>query len=183
MATELKYNNIGSETIKAKTGKDWKYWIAALDKEKADKLSHKEITDTLNKKYKVSAWWSQMVAVGYEQAKGIRVKNQRLDGGFNVDISKVIETPLSKLYAAVAQDELRKKWLKEKIEIRKTNKDKSVRANFNDETANLSFMFYEKGKEKSQIVATETKLKTEKQMEERRAFWKNALAKLEGFCL
>ena len=54
---------------------------------------------------------SNGVAVGYEQAKGIRVANQRLDGNFNVDISKVMNVSLSDLYNWMADDTKRKKWL------------------------------------------------------------------------
>lgn len=39
-----------------------------------------------------------MIAVGYEQTKGIRKASQRTDGLFNVSISKVFQVLISKLY-------------------------------------------------------------------------------------
>ena len=69
---------------------------------------------------------------------------------------------------------------RDKIEIRKAVKDKIVRANFNGLTANLSFAFYAKAGEKAQIVITETKLNSAKEVEERRFFWKSAIGKLEA---
>ena len=177
--SEEKHNNISSSAVKAKTGKDWKAWFKLLDKEKANKLLNKEIATLLYEKHKLSGWWAQMVAVGYEQAKGLRVQNQKHDGDFSVDISKVIDAPLKELYGWIADDTKRKKWLKGKIEVRKANTDKSIRANFNGGTANLTFMFYAKPANKAQVVITESKLEGAKQVEESRTFWKEAINKLE----
>ena len=58
--------------VKAKTGKTWAEWIAALDKAGAKAMSHKEITKLLSSRHKLADWWSQMVTVGYERAKGLR---------------------------------------------------------------------------------------------------------------
>lgn len=178
MAAKQKFNSISSSAVKAKTGKGWSDWFKMLDKEKAHRLPHKEIALLLNKKYQVSPWWSQMVAVGYEQAKGLRVANQRTDGNFNVDISKVMNVGLGDLYEWVADDAKRKKWLKEEIEIRKAVKDKIIRANFKGLAANLSFAFYVKGEQKAQVVVTQTKLSSAEEVEETRGFWKAALEKL-----
>src|ERR1043165_6481191 len=137
----LKYNGIGSEAVKAKTGKGWEDWLKILKREKADKLKHKEIATLLYEKHKLDGWWAQMVTVGFEQAHNLRVKNQRSDGEFSIDVTRVIAAPLSELYALFPEDAGRKKWLKEKFEIRKATKNKGIRANFNGGTANLAILF------------------------------------------
>lgn len=55
--------------IKAKTGCNWERWVKALDQWGAEKMSHREIADMVNTKWKVDGWWSQTVTVGYERIK------------------------------------------------------------------------------------------------------------------
>ena len=174
-----KFGGIGSEAVEAKTGKSWQQWFATLDKQKAAGLSHKQIAELVHNKYKMTGWWSQMITVGYEQARGLRVKNQSSLGEFRVDVSKVIEASLENLYKAVADDAERKEWVKGKLEIRLANKNKNLRANYNGKSANLIFAFSKKGESKSQIVVTESKLANKQEVEKQRVYWKTALTKLQ----
>jgi len=73
--------------VLAKTGKDWSWWFAILDKEKSSKLTHKEIALLLHDKYKVTLWWAQKITVGYEQERGLRKLHQKSDG-FQISKSK-----------------------------------------------------------------------------------------------
>ena len=59
--------------VKAKTGKDWAGWFGALDKAGAANLNHPQIARLLHEKHGVAGWWSQMVTVEYELARGLRV--------------------------------------------------------------------------------------------------------------
>ncbi len=178
-ATE-KFGGISTEAVEAKTGKSWQQWFATLDKQKASGLSHAQIAKLVKDKYKMTGWWSQMITVGYEQARGLRVKNQSSLGEFRVDVSKVIDTSLEKLYAAVAEEAARKDWLKSKLEIRLANKNKNLRANFKGKSANLLFAFSKKGETKCQIVVTESKLVDKQEVEKQRVYWKTALTKLQS---
>ena len=72
--------NISSEAVKAKTGKTWAQWFALLDKSRAQAMSHKDIVAVLAGKNGLGPWWRQMVAVAYEQAKGLRDKHEKPDG-------------------------------------------------------------------------------------------------------
>ncbi len=177
--TAEKFGGIGNEAVEAKTGKNWQQWFGILDKQKAGGLSHKQIAELVHEKYKMTAWWSQMITVGYEQARGLRVKNQNSLGEFRVDVSKVVETSLEKLYKAVAEEAERKDWLKSKLEVRLANKNKNLRANFKGKSANLLFAFSKKGETKCQIVVTESKLADKQEVEKQRVYWKSALTKLQ----
>ena len=68
---------VSDEAVHAKTGKTWKEWYRILDAAKAKKMAHKEIAAYLAKEHIKSGWWSQMVAVAYEQARGLREKHQQ----------------------------------------------------------------------------------------------------------
>src|SRR4030065_2984276 len=68
---------IGDEAVQAKTGKNWQGWFAVLDKAHAKKMNHTEIATYLYEKQKLDSWWAQMVAVTYEQTRGLRQKHER----------------------------------------------------------------------------------------------------------
>jgi len=79
------------EAVKEKTGKIWAEWFQILDQVGAKKWPHQEIAAYLLKE-KVSPWWCQMVAVGYEHARGIRQKFQKCDGEFSTSGSRTLRT-------------------------------------------------------------------------------------------
>jgi hypothetical protein len=87
--TSGKINGIGDDTVRAKTGKTWAEWVAALDKAGARTMAHGEIAALLHEKYDVPGWWTQMVTVGYEQSIGKRATRQKADG-FAVSASKTL---------------------------------------------------------------------------------------------
>ena len=68
--TDDVYAGISSEAVHAKTGKTWPEWFAVLDKAGASGWPHKDIATHLHDKCGCPDWWSQMVTVGYEQARG-----------------------------------------------------------------------------------------------------------------
>jgi hypothetical protein len=98
-AAKKTYNSIGSAAVAAKTGKGWHDWFAILDRAKANTWPHKQIASFLYDEQSVPGWWCQMITVGYEQARGLRVKHQKADG-FAASASKTIEAPVEKLFDA-----------------------------------------------------------------------------------
>jgi hypothetical protein len=167
--------------IKARTGKGWDQWFAALDKAGAAKLDHKGITALLAARFKPGPWWGQMIAVSYERARGIRAVNQKCDGQFSVGVSKVMPTDLSKLYAAVADDAARKAWFPKGAFVKSSEtKDKYFRGAWGKSGARLQINFTAKGPGKAQIVVDVEKLMDSEQVEAERAVWKKALEKLHG---
>src|SRR5208282_5420413 len=121
------------ETVKAKSGKTWAEWFKILDKAGAKKWEHPEISLFLHEKQKVSGWWSQMVAVGYEHERGIRQKFQKCDGEFSTSGSRTLAVPLAKAYAAWTDEKIRRRWLPDaKMEITTATPNKSIRAKWDD---------------------------------------------------
>src|SRR6476661_2132439 len=98
--------------IKAKTGKNWKDWFAALDKAGARKMNHQEIVKLVSEKYDVGPWWQQMVTVSYEQARGLREKYQK-PAGYQISVSRTVNAPVAKLYKSFANAKSRSSWLGE----------------------------------------------------------------------
>jgi hypothetical protein len=168
------------EAVKAKTGKVWEEWFNILDKDGAKKWPHKEISAYLRDKHKVSAWWCQMVAVGYEHERGIRQKFQKCDGEFSTSGSRTMAVPLAKAYAAWTDEKLRKRWLPDgKIEITTATPGKYVRAKWNGDSR-LSVGFYSKSSEKTQVAVDHEKLPSSKECAKMKAYWYEALNRLQG---
>ena len=172
---ENKIGGISDPAVIKATGKSWKEWFAILDKAGAQKTNHTQIAAYLYKEQKLPGWWAQMVTVGYEQARGLRERHQRPEG-FEISVSRVVNVPLAALYQSWADAKQRDKWLKVKgIEIRKATANKSLRITWSDKKTSLEVNFYDKGKNKAQVVVQHTKLKGAKVAEKMKGYWAKKL--------
>jgi hypothetical protein len=161
--------------IKASTGRDWMTWFAALDKAGAAKLDHKAIV-ALAREMGSGRWYGQMVAVSYERAKGLRAMNQKCDGAFSVSVTRIMDVPLPKLYAAATKNPAA--WFpKGAFEETSRTKDKYWRGKWN--SGRLEVGFYTKGVGRAQIALQSNKLAGEAMVDKERALWKKAIDRLQ----
>jgi uncharacterized protein YndB with AHSA1/START domain len=173
-----KIAGVSGESVKKRTGKDWNEWFRLLDDAGAMKMKHKDIAAWLKANHMESAWWSQMVTVGYEQARGIRQKHEK-PAGFEVGRSKTLPVPVSKLYGAWSDARARRRWLGETgLEVRGARANKSMRLTWSDGETIVAVTFYGKGRGKSQVTVQHTKLKDEAAGERMKRFWGEALDRL-----
>jgi len=178
-AEKSKTAGISDQAVQAKTGKAWPEWFSVLDKAGAGKMTHQEMAKYLHQKLKVSAWWSQMVTVGYEQAHGKRRAHQT-PSGYQVSVSKTIGVSVSKLFRAWQVEKVRSQWLRpNSLVIRKATADKSLRITWGDKKTSLEVNFYSKDTGKTQVVVQHTKLHDSKAVERTRRYWSKALDKLK----
>ncbi len=182
MASKQKHltaGGIGTEAVKAKTGKGWDEWFAILDKAGAKKMNHKEIVAFIDKKYKGSAWWQQMITVAYEQVRGLREKHQKSDG-FQISKSKTVDKPPPVLYKFCFEEKLRKLWLPQsKFTLRKSSENKSMRMTWIDGKTVVEFQFNEKDSGKSQITVQHSKLPNKTEAARSKKFWSESLERLK----
>lgn len=165
------------EKVKAATGKSWMGWFIILNNAEASTKPHKEIAQLLSDKG-CPGWWSQMIAVEYERARGGRKKNEREGGTFAVNVTKVMPGGLAKLFAAATDEKTRKDWFPTgAFEETSKTKDKYWRGKWKKDRK-LEFGFYAKGEGKSQIALEIGKLPSEDDVEKERAAWKKAMEKL-----
>jgi uncharacterized protein YndB with AHSA1/START domain len=168
---------ISSEAVNAKTGKTWAQWFALLDKARAQAMSHKDIVAVLSKKHDLGPWWRQMVAVGYEQAKGLRAKHEKPDG-FEITRSKTIKAAVDDVYEAWGNARRRAQWLPgAKLTIRKATENKTLRVTWGD-GSNVEVTLHRKGPAKSQIAVQHGKLASSKAAAKQKAFWGEAFDRL-----
>jgi uncharacterized protein YndB with AHSA1/START domain len=169
---------ISDAAVKARTGRIWREWFALLDAAGARELNHKAIVALLGKKSRMNGWWQQMVAVAYEQARGLWQKHQKPEG-FEISGSKTVAVPVSELFRAWQDGRLRARWLKDHaITIRKATPRKSLRMTWVDGRSHLDVNLDAKGAGKSQVSLQHGKLLSAQEAEKMKSYWKQKLEKL-----
>ena len=178
-ARVLRLAGVGSEAVMRATGRAWDEWLKVLDRAGARAMPHKEIALLLSRKFDVPNWWSQMVTVGYEQARGLRVKHQNANG-FSANASKTVAASIERLYGAWIDPALRARWLEAPIEIRRSTGGKSIRIVWTVGDSSVDVGFVARGPQKSQVQVEHGKLKDTAAVMKQKAFWGDALNRLKA---
>jgi hypothetical protein len=164
------------EAVRAKTGRGWSEWVAALDAVDALALGHRRIVLHLEG-LGVPGWWAQMVTVGYERIRGLREVGQRLDGTYEASKSKTFPVPVTRLFRAFAEEEVRRRWLDVEWEVRTVVPGESMRVTLPD-ASRVAVFFAGKGKAKSVVAVQHGPLAGREEVAERKAWWAQRLAVL-----
>ncbi|HEV7596404.1 MAG TPA: hypothetical protein VGO33_15510 [Gemmatimonadaceae bacterium] len=166
---------MSDETIKAKTGCTWERWVHALDRKGAEKMTHRDIVAVVNEKYKIDGWWSQTVTVGYERIKGLRARGQRRDGTYEAGKSRTFNVPVTALFDAWADPSVRRRWLiAESVKVRTATAPKSIRLGWSDGSI-IAVGFMPKGKSRSSVALSHTKLPDRETATRLKEFWSERL--------
>lgn len=174
----LKLAGVGSEAVMKATGKAWEQWLAILDKAGAVKMPHKQIAQLLDSKFAVPGWWAQMLALGYEQARGLRQAYQKADG-FAATASKTMNASLDRLYDAWHDSRLREFWLPgAPLDVRRSTDGKSMRITWTLGNSNVDVNFYAKGADKSSVHVEHSKLSDAETVAAQKAYWQEGLERL-----
>ena len=117
-----RYSGVSDEAVVSATGRDWDGWMAFLDARGAADKDHREIVALIAGPGDVtSGWWQQSVAVGYEQARGLRVVGQTSGADFQIGVQKTLPVPPEIAWEMLTTGAGRDVWLGhvEKLEFRK----------------------------------------------------------------
>ena len=175
----LKLAGVGSEAVLKATGRAWDEWLKVLDRAGAKGMPHKDIARMLYDKFSVPGWWSQMVTVGYEQARGLRKVNQAASG-YSANASRTFDVDLDKVYAAWSEPAQRSRWLPDApLEIRTTTAGKSMRMTWTAGGSSVEVGFLAKGPAKSQVQVSHSKLPDERAVKRQKTYWSEALDRLK----
>ena len=169
---------ISDAAVKAKTGRVWAEWFTLLDAEGAAEMTHRAIAAALHDRHGLSGWWSQMVTVAYEQARGRREPHQTARG-YQVGVSKTLPVNVDPLFTAWEDEAARRAWLgDEPITIRRATRPRSMRITWSDGQTHVDVSFWNKGPAKSTVQVQHSKLADREDVEAKRSFWRSALARL-----
>ena len=97
--------------VRRATGRGYAEWFEALDAWGAPGRPYREMADWLTGTHGMSDWWAQKLIVEYEEARGLRPPGIRRDGTFEVGATETVAVPVSRLFAAFVDADLRERWL------------------------------------------------------------------------
>jgi uncharacterized protein YndB with AHSA1/START domain len=170
---------VGTDAVARATGRAWDQWLAVLDKAGAAALPHKAIAALLAGRYRVPPWWSQMVAVGYEQARGLRKPHQKADG-FSASASRTVGAGLDRLYGAWSDPKLRALWLgAAPVKVTRATEGKSLRIAWTAGDSRVEVNFAAAAGGRSRVQVEHGRLADEAARAEQKAFWSEALDRLK----
>ena len=167
------------DAVFSATGKRWSEWYAILDGEGAAGMKHPQIAQLVQERYGTSGWWAQSITVEYERERGLRDVHQT-PRGYEVSVSKTLSASAESLFAVWADDGRRLEWLGVGMRVRKANPNSGLRLDTGSVGSDLAVGLYPKGDARCQVVVQQIKLPDQAAVESRRAFWKDALERLEG---
>src|SRR5438046_7492413 len=134
---------IGDEAVKAKTGQTWNEWFKILDAAGGKTMTHQKLVARLSRQHGIGPWWQQMIAVTYEQARGLREKHEK-PGGYEISVSRTIDAPISIAFKAWTDERIRNKWLPANFTIRKQTTNKILRITWEDGKTSVTVAFVSK---------------------------------------
>lgn len=173
-------DRVPDAAVERATGKSWDDWFSILDEWGARDKKHAETARFLNEEHHVDGWWAQSVTVGYERARGMRLKYERPDG-FSVSASKTVAVPIDVLFDAFVDDDQRRKWLAEgTMSLRTSQQARSARFDWDDGSTRVNIGFTDKGPSKSMVALAHERLTDAGEAETMKAMWKERLAALKS---
>jgi uncharacterized protein YndB with AHSA1/START domain len=166
---------VSDDAVRMATGKTWQQWFAILDRARASSLVHRDIVKLLDS-HGIGSWWQQTVTVGYERARGLRAKHETTKG-FTVWISKTVNVPVDRLFAAWTDGRRRKSWLPDSFSLRRATPPKDLRISWHD-GSDVNVTFVSKSDDRSSVHVEHAKLSDEAATEERKTYWRERLEAL-----
>jgi hypothetical protein len=161
---------VSDVAVKAKTGKTWAQWCTVLDRAKAGNMSHREIADLLDSKFGVGPWWTQMVTVGYERARGRRAVNQTTRG-FSASVTRTIGASAAAAFRSWSDDVARAAWLPGQLfTVRASTAGKSLRITWPDGT-NVDVTLTSRGPKKCVVAVQHDKLVSAAAVRGAKSYW------------
>ncbi|UJA18906.1 hypothetical protein HJD18_00930 [Thermoleophilia bacterium SCSIO 60948] len=169
------------ESLAEATGHGWDHWLGVLDEWGANGRPHGEIASHLQAELGVAGWWAQNITVGYERARGMRVKGQSRDGTFSASVSRTIDVPVERLHAAWVDESVRERWLPgAEMRIRTTTAPKGARFDWEDGSTRLVVGFEPVGEGRAKVGMTHERLPDAETAEEMKAWWRERLIELKA---
>lgn len=166
--------------VRKATGKGWGDWFDLLDTAGAREMTHQQIVAVVGRT-EPNAWWQQMIAEVYEQARSLRDRHQREDG-LAAKASKIIRAGVTRVYAAWAEDALRAAWLEaEGWHVRKATPCKSLRITWTDGHTHLEVHLWPRSIDRTLVQVEHSRLTNMDEVHRLQTFWTAALERLRGF--
>jgi uncharacterized protein YndB with AHSA1/START domain len=95
---------------------------------------------------------------------------------FEISRTRTVPVPISRLFQAWTRAGLRQQWLPgDPLTVRRTHRNRSIRAIWSDGKTRVEVYFHDKGKTKSSVTVQHGKLPTSDAAERMKRFWGHRL--------
>lgn len=178
----------------ARSGHDFAHWFAVLEDFGARTKGHTASARHLSADHGVPGWHAQEITVAWERATGLRAVNQRMNGAYEVSVSKVLPVDVPTAARALEATTARTAWTKsaEPALIRAllgglrgpganglTDGSKGLkRCRFAWDDSRVEFQLVPRADGRADAIAVHTKLPDTAAVETRRSQWRAALTAL-----
>lgn len=186
---------VSEAKVLVRTGHDLAYWFGVLDRFGGVEKGHTASARHLHDAHGVDGWYSQGITVAYERARGLRAVNQRMSGGYEVSVTKMLDCDIDRVREAMTGVRANAGWAKglDAALVRtlvtgvRGNGAKgfvpaskaSYRCRFRWEGLPVEVMLSPRPSDRTQVVVVLTKLPSRDALEARRAAWRAALTALQ----
>jgi len=175
-----KISGISSDALIARTGRSWEEWLLALDRAGARRLTRKAIATMVGQRFRLGPWWQQVIAIGYQQARGLGAR-PRATGGYQVSARKTISAPARELFRYWSDARRRKTWLPHQaLTITAKAPRRTIRAAWGAGTERLEVTLTPRPGGKTQVIVTHRRLPTPAAAARARLFWRARLGVLSN---
>ncbi|WP_196255660.1 hypothetical protein ACN26Y_22045 [Micromonospora sp. WMMD558] len=166
--------------LRERTGRGWEEWFGLLDEWGGTEHTHTEIARWLVAVHEVPGWWAQTVTVGYEQSRGLRAPGQQRGGAYSAGGSRTVAVPVDRLFAAFADETLRRRWLPDvDVRVRTATAPKTFRADWAGGPTRIVVGFVPAGDTKSRLSVLHEKVGSAERAAELKAYWRERLDALK----
>ncbi len=177
-AAVAKINGINSDALEKATGKGWEAWLSTMDADDARRMTHAEIVRHLRTDYALDSRWSQTVAVGYEQSRGLAVLHPAAHGSA-ASCMRTLEASASDVFRAF-NDPTRRSWCHERLySVQTAVAPRMLKLAMPDKSI-VTVAILRKGNTRSAVSVEQTKLADAASADRARSAWKQALERLAG---
>ena len=180
--------SINRRTITEKTGQSLEEWTDLLDRAGFREKPHRDIAFFLNKNQGLSAWWAQEVTVEYEKVIGRRVTGQTGKTGFQLGVSRTLNTSAGELWNWLTSEKGRtwysgiaSEGIETELRVLKERSHLRLRWKMPDWTSysTLQIRTAVKGPNKAAITIHQEKLANQKTREQMLRYWKEKMDQIE----
>lgn len=185
---------VSDAKVKERTGHDLAHWFAELDRFGAAEKGHTASARYLHDGHGVDGWYSQGITVAYERARGLRAVNQRMGGGYEVSVTKMLDRHIDHVREAIAGVRANAGWVRglDATLVRAlvagvrgagakgfvAASKASYRCRFRWDGLPVEVMLSPRPADRTQVVVVHTKLPSREMVDARRAVWREALTAL-----